>query len=138
MVPLSQQAVALLKETHRIERARRTNLELPKISPAKDRIFVTDSGGPLINWSRWLTANAKRSGVSGWSAHALRRTAATVAGDLGAAPHVIASMLGHSNIGGQLVAGYNKSRYRDEHASIIAKIGHRIGELLERTTEASD
>ncbi|MBN9504701.1 MAG: tyrosine-type recombinase/integrase [Altererythrobacter sp.] len=138
MVPLSQQAVALLKETHRIERARRTNLELPKISPAKDRIFVTDSGGPLINWSRWLTANAKRSGVSGWSAHALRRTAATVAGDLGAAPHVIAAMLGHSNIGGQLVAGYNKSRYRDEHASIIAKIGHRIGELLERTTEASD
>jgi len=130
VVPLSRQAIILLKHAHRIEQARRSELELPKIEPAKDRIFMTGSGGPLINWSRWLTANAKRSGVSGWSAHALRRTAATLAGDLGAAPHVIAAMLGHSNIGGQLVAGYNKSRYRDEHASIIAKLGDRVGELL--------
>lgn len=133
VIPLSRQAIALLKETYRLEQARRKRLGLAKISRAKNRIFVTENGGLLINWSRWLTTNAKRSGVTGWSAHALRRTAATLAGDLGAAPHVIAAMLGHSNIGGQLVAGYNKSRYREEHALIIARIGDRVGELLERT-----
>lgn len=61
--------------------------------------------------------------------HALRRTAATIAGDLGAPPHVIAAMLGHSNIGGQLIAGYNKSRYGEEHAAIMQKIADQIEEL---------
>ena len=129
VVPLSRRAVAVLKETYRLEETRRKKLGLPKISLTGDRIFVTKNGGPLINWSRWLMANGTRSGVSDWSAHALRRTAATLAGDLGAAPHVIAAMLGHSNIGGQLVAGYNKSRYREEHAAIIEKLGAKVGEL---------
>ena len=129
VVPLSRRAVAVLKETYRLEETRRKELGLPKISLTGDRIFVTKNGGPLINWSRWLMANGTRSGVSDWSAHALRRTAATLAGDLGAAPHVIAAMLGHSNIGGQLVAGYNKSRYREEHAAIIEKLGAKVGEL---------
>lgn len=137
VVPLSRQTIALLKETYRLERARRNRLRLPKVSLARDRIFVTENGGPLINWSRWLAVNSKRSGVSGWSAHALRRTAATLAGDLGAAPHIIAAMLGHSNIGGQLVAGYNKSRYRDEHSAIIEQLGNRVGELIERADRAS-
>lgn len=132
VVPLSRRAVAVLKETYRLEETRRKRLGLPKISLTRDRIFVTKNGGPLINWSRWLLANGTRSGVSDWSAHALRRTAATLAGDLGAAPHVIAAMLGHSNIGGQLVAGYNKSRYRDEHSAIIEQLGNRVGELIGR------
>lgn len=109
VVPLSEQALNLLEDIRNIERLRRYRRGLPKVSPANDRIFVTESGGPLINWSRWLVANEKKSGVSGWTAHALRRTAATLAGDLGAPPHVISAMLGHSNIGGQLLAGYNKS-----------------------------
>lgn len=132
VIPLSRRAVALLKETYRLERGRRSRKNLARTSLTNNHIFVTDNGGPLINWSRWLAANAKRSGVSGWSAHALRRTAATIAGDLGAAPHVIAAMLGHSNIGGQLVAGYNKSRYRDEHSATIEQLGSRVGELIER------
>jgi integrase len=129
VIPLSSQAITLLKQTYRNEQARRKRLELAKVSPAKDRIFATESGGPLINWSRWLTANAKRSGVCGWSAHALRRTSATLAGDLGAAPHVISAMLGHTNIGGQLIAGYNKSRYRDEHAQILQSVADKIDKM---------
>ena len=130
VVPLSDQALNLLEDVRNIESPRYRG-GLPKVSPANDRIFVTENGGPLINWSRWLVASEKRSGVSGWSAHALRRTAATLAGDLGAPPHVISAMLGHSNIGGQLLAGYNKSRYREEHAEIIGKIGRKVGEYLE-------
>ena len=131
VVPLSDQALNLLEDVRNIESLRRYRGGLSKVSPANDRIFVTENGGPLINWSRWLVASEKRSGVSGWSAHALRRTAATLAGDLGAPPHVISAMLGHSNIGGQLLAGYNKSRYREEHAEIIGKIGRKVGEYLE-------
>lgn len=128
-VPLSDQALKLLHDVKRNEQARRAMFDRPTALKPADRIFVTDNGGPLINWSRWLLANAKRSGVTDWSAHALRRTAATMAGDLGAAPHVISAMLGHSNIGGQLVAGYNKSRYVDEHAELMQNIGSRIDQV---------
>lgn len=137
VVPLSDQALNLLEDVRNIERLRRYRRGLPKVSPPNDRIFVTENGGPLINWSRWLVANEKKSGVSGWSAHALRRTAATLAGDLGAAPHVISAMLGHSNIGGQLLAGYNKSRYREEHTEIMKKIGNKVGEYLEEAPVSS-
>ena len=134
VVPLSDQALNLLEDVRNIERLRRYRRGLPKAFAQNDRIFVTMNGGPLINWSRWLLANEKRSGVSGWSAHALRRTAATLAGDLGAAPHVISAMLGHSNIGGQLLARYNKSRYRQEHAEIMEKIGNKVREYLEEVS----
>jgi integrase len=134
VVPLSDQALNLVEDVRNIERLRRYRRGLPKVFAQNDRIFVTMNGGPLINWSRWLVANEKRSGVSGWSAHALRRTAATLAGDLGAAPHVISAMLGHSNIGGQLLARYNKSRYRQEHAEIMEKIGNKVREYLEEVS----
>ena len=69
------------------------------------------------------------TGVSGWSAHALRRTSATLAGDLGAPPHVISVMLGHSNVGGQLVAGYNHSTYSSEHKDILQRVADRLEEI---------
>lgn len=120
-IPLSDQAITILENQQRLSGSKGGNRPKPH-----DRVFPTENGGPLINWSRWLKRNALRSGVSEWSAHALRRTAATIAGDLGAPPHVISAMLGHSNIGGQLVAGYNKSRYAEEHTKLIMRIGNFI------------
>ena len=67
--------------------------------------------------------------VTGWSEHALRRTSATLAGDLGAPPHVINVMLGHSNVGGQLVAGYNHSTYSSEHQDILQRAANQLEEL---------
>lgn len=128
-VPLSDQALKLLQDVMRSEQQRLAILDRPTEIKLADQIFVTSNGGTLINWSRWLLANTKKSGVTDWSAHALRRTAATMAGNLGAAPHVISAMLGHTNIGGQLVAGYNKSRYFDEHADLMQRIGARIKQL---------
>ena len=55
--------------------------------------------------------------------HALRRTTATFAGDLGCAPHVISAMLGHRVIGGALIAGYNKSRFTPEVADASQRVG---------------
>ena len=87
------------------------------------------SGTELGNWSRWLKKIEEVTGVSDWSAHALRRTSATLAGDLGAPPHVISVMLGHSNVGGQLVAGYNHSIYGSEHKDILQRVADSLEEI---------
>ncbi len=63
--------------------------------------------------------------------YTLRRTAATLAGDLGAPPHIVGVILGHSNIGGQLVAGYNHSTYQPEHSQILQHVADRL-EVIER------
>lgn len=138
-IPLSEQALKVLKQQKHLLRARSENAENGYIGAEPfDRIFTTEQGGPLINWSRWLRGNAERGAVTGWSAHALRRTAATIAGDLGAPPHVISAMLGHSNIGGQLIAGYNKSRYREEHAALMQKIGNRVDRIMKSEARKAD
>jgi integrase len=130
-IPLSRQALLLLEEIWAAELSRR---ELEgngdDISPG-DMVFVGQKGGKLDNWDRWLKANFKKSGVDGWSAHALRRTTATLAGKTGAAPHVVSVILGHANLGGQLVAGYNKSRYETEHAEVLQQIADKL-ELIEK------
>lgn len=125
-IPLSRQALVLLEEIRTAELSRR-QLEGNGggIAPG-DMVFVGQKGGKLDNWDRWLKANAKKSGVDGWSAHALRRTTATLAGETGAAPHVVSVILGHANLGGQLVAGYNKSRYETEHAAVLQDVADWI------------
>ena len=107
VVPLSRQAIELLKMIE-ASRAQTHRLKVPEHRTLKTSlIFTSTSGTELDNCSRWLRTISEVTGVSGWSAHALKRTSATLAGDLGAPPHVISVRLGHSNVGGQLVAGYN-------------------------------
>jgi len=134
-IPLSQQALVLLEEIRTAELSRR---ELEgngdEIAPG-DMVFVGQKGGKLDNWDRWLKANFKKSGVDGWSAHALRRTTATLAGETGAAPHVVSVILGHANLGGQLVAGYNKSRYETEHAEVLQSVANKIELIAEKQND---
>lgn len=130
-IPLSEQAIKILKQQKRLNRKTGDTEDRRSKPLPYNRIFTTEHGGPLINWSRWLRRHEKRCAVADWSAHALRRTAATIAGDLGIPPHVISAMLGHTNIGGQLIAGYNKSRYREEHAALMQQIGNRIDQIAE-------
>jgi integrase len=65
----------------------------------------------------------------GVSPHALRRTCATLAGDLGYPPYVVQALLGHRTIGGALHAGYNQSRYRREVAEVLQKVADVIDAL---------
>jgi integrase len=113
VVPLSRQARALIDS----------------LRPGKpeDLIFVGARGAKLANWPRWSARIEREIGVASVTPHALRRTAATKAGNLGFAPHVISSMLGHRQIGGALIAGYNKSRFTPEVADAL----QRIGDFLE-------
>jgi integrase len=137
-VPLSWQAIALLNEVRAAELSRRRLEGVDREIVPRDLVFVGQKGGKLDNWDRWLKANTKKSGVSGWSAHALRRTTATFAGDLGAPPHVVSVILGHTNLGGQLVAGYNKSRYMTEHAKALQGVADRIDQLCRLPSSAVD
>ena len=126
VVPLSRQAIKLL-EMIEASRAQTHRLKVPEHRTLKTSlIFTSTSGTELGNWSRWLKGIIKVTGVPRWSAHALRRTSATLAGDLAAPPHATSFMLGHSNVGGQLVAGYNHSTYSLEHKDILQRVADRI------------
>jgi integrase len=126
VVPLSRQALELLEEVRSAERQRRELAGITAEISNDDPIFVGERGGKLQNWDRWLKIVAVDTEVSGWSAHTLRRTAATLAADLGAEPHVISVLLGHKNVGGQLTSTYSKSRYRREHAETLQRLADQI------------
>ena len=135
VIPLSQQAVQLLKNARQKEVERRKLYGVGGNIGKEDLLFVGPLGAKLGNWDRWLKNIADKTGVTGWSAHALRRTTATLAGDLGAPPHIVGVILGHSNIGGQLVAGYNHSTYQSEHSQILQHVADRL-EVIEREEAA--
>jgi integrase len=126
VVPLSRQALKLLDEVREAELARRQLAGITSEISADDPVFVGERGGRLQNWDRWLKIVAQQTKVSGWSAHTLRRTAATFAADLGTEPHVISVLLGHKNVGGQLTASYSKSRYRREHAEALQRLADQV------------
>jgi integrase len=90
-------------------------------------VFVGQRSAKLQNWDRWNKSVATMSGIRGWDRHTLRRTTATLVGQLGAPPHLVSALLGHRNIGGQLTAGYSKARYTDE-----------VGDFLQRAADWLD
>ena len=126
LVPLSRQALKLLNDLREAEGARRQLAGVTSEISADDPVFVGERGGKLQNWDRWLKTVAQQTKVSGWSAHTLRRTAATIAADLGIEPHVISILLGHKNVGGQLTAAYSKSRYRREHTEALQRLADQF------------
>ena len=115
LVPLSRQARALLET-------------LGTGNPV-DPVFLGGRGAKLANWPRWSAQLEKKIGFASVTPHALRRTTATLAGDLGCAPHVISAMLGHRVIGGALIAGYNKSRFTPEVAEVLQRVGDLVASL---------
>jgi integrase len=84
-------------------------------------VFSGERGARLINWARWSARIKRRIGFD-VTPHAMRRTCATLAGDLGHPPHVVSAMLGHRSIGGSLHAGYNQSRYQPQVADALQTV----------------
>ena len=111
---LSRQARALLDE-------------LPP-GEADELIFHGEGGARLSNWSKWSAQMERRLGFD-LTPHTLRRTAATLAGDLGHPPHVVSALLGHRDIGGDLHDGYNQSRYRAEVANALQMVADLLDAL---------
>jgi integrase len=126
VIPLPRQAVEFLGAIREAEEDRRRRDDTVAPLRPEDLVFVGERGARLQNWDRGIKSLSTAAGVSGWSAHTLRRTAATLAADLGAEPHVVSVILGHKNIGGQLTATYSKSRYRAEHAVALQRLADYV------------
>ena len=119
-VPLSRQALAVLGRPGRKE----------------SYAFLTPTGGRLVNWDRWQKKFFDKTGMSGWHRHDLRRTVATLAGNLGHPPHVVEALLGHVDIHSQLAGTYNRSRYRSEHLRALQDVADELDRIAQSCPES--
>lgn len=121
IVPLSAQALALLTALRPVDDAG----ELAQ--GAADRlIFSTAAGGTLDNFDRATKQIMKASGTDGWTRHDLRRTGATLLGEMGEMPDIIEAALNHVSIRSRLAATYNRSRYRPQVAAALQRLADRL------------
>jgi integrase len=73
-----------------------------------------------------------RSGVTAWTLHDIRRSAATRMCDLGVAPHVVEQLLNHQSGHRSGIAGiYNRSRYERETQAAVALWADHLRTLIE-------
>jgi len=119
LLPLSRQATALLNELG--------------LGEPDALVFAGERGARLSNWPRWSAQIEQRLGFE-VTPHSLRRTCATLCGDLGHPPHVVSALLGHRSIGGALHSGYNQSRYRAEVGGAL----QMVADLLDVLAAAED
>jgi integrase len=121
-VPLSRQACALLQ------------VRLPE-KPAPDAlIFPAPRGGLLSLWDYETKRIMAASNTSGWHRHDLRRTAATLLGEMGIEPHVIEAALNHTSIHSPLAATYNRARYRPQVADALQRLADALDGIATGST----
>ena len=107
LVPLSRQALDLLAAIK------------PADAKPYDLLFPTRTGGRLANWHKATVAIQKASKTAGWHRHDLRRTGATLLGEMGIMPDIVEAALNHVAIHSALASTYNKSRYRPQVAEAL-------------------
>ena len=62
----------------------------------------------------------------GWTRHDLRRTGATMLGEMGELPDIIEAALNHVSIRSPLAATYNRSRYRPQVAAALQRLADAL------------
>lgn len=92
-------------------------------------VFENSMGGSLSNWDRWQKQVFKLSGTEGWHRHDLRRTAATIGGEMEVDPHIIELMLNHIDAHSPLASVYNRARYNKKRADALQAIADRIDQI---------
>jgi integrase len=100
-------------------------------------VFPSKRGGLLSNWDRETKRLQAISGTANWHRHDLRRTVATMVGDLGFAPHVPRVVLGHAHIAEGATAVYARSRYQREHLEALQAVADEL-EVLTGESGALD
>jgi integrase len=109
VIPLSRQALALLRAL--------------SPAPLDLQVFVfTANGKPLGDWINATRRVQAASATSGWTRHDLRRSAATLCGELGVMPDVVEALLNHTVIHSQIASVYNRSRYRPQVAEALQRL----------------
>jgi integrase len=97
---------------------------------SRDQLFGERAAG-FTSWARNKPALDQRSGVSGWTVHDIRRSAATRMADIGIAPHIIEEILNHQSGHRSGPAGvYNRSRYGNEVRAALAMWADHIRALV--------
>ena len=121
VVPLSRQAIDLLRS-----RLPTDDADHAKQPDPDALIFATSTGAPLGNWDRETKALQEASGTQGWTRHDLRRTGATMLGEMGELPDIIEAALNHVSIRSPLAATYNRSRYRPQVAAALQRLADAL------------
>lgn len=112
VVPLSSQAETLLRSLQRRD--------------AGALVFASRTGGHLTNWDRATKVVMEASGTSGWTRHDLRRTGATMLGDMGETPEIVEAALNHVVIKSKVASIYNRSRYRPQVAIALQRLADAL------------
>jgi integrase len=98
---------------------------------SRDQLFGERAAG-FTSWARNKPALDKRSGVTGWTVHDIRRSVATRMADIGIAPHIIEAILNHHSGHKSGVAGiYNRSSYEREVRAALALWEDHVRVLVE-------
>jgi integrase len=85
-------------------------------------LFASPRGRQLTGWEKATARIQVTSNTTGWTRHDLRRTAATMLGDLGVVPDIIEATLNHTSIRSPLAATYNRSRYRPQVRTALQRL----------------
>jgi integrase len=120
-VPLPHQAIELLRS--RLPAQNDGGILAP--NPA-GLVFATSTGGALGGWDRATKVIQEASGTEAWTRHDLRRTGATMLGDMGEMPDIIEATLNHTAIHSALAANYNRSRYRPQVAMALRRLADAL------------
>jgi integrase len=92
---------------------------VPRLA-SRDQLFGVRGDG-FTGWVKGKRALDERSGVTAWTVHDVRRSAATRMADLGVQPHIIEQILNHQSGHKAGPAGiYNRSSYTNEVRSALA------------------
>lgn len=130
-VPLSRQALAVLAQMERAaqeakrDQAGAENPDAARPAP-EDLIFPSEQGNTLANWDRATKRVWKETKTTGWQRHDLRRTAATLLGEMGVEPHIIEAALNHAALHSALASLYNRARYLPQVRQALDLLGDRL------------
>jgi integrase len=123
-LPLPPAAVAILKAA--FERAPHSALAFP--SPAKvDDVMVT-KGAVTKAWIR----SRKALGIDDVTVHDLRRTFASLAGDLEFDDFAIGLVLNHSGARSKVTSIYNRAQYDENKRRVLEAVERRLFDIIEQ------
>ena len=126
LIPLSPPAMRILRELHQ------------SAPPPTAFVFSGSRGSRLSNWDREQKRIFEASATSGWHRHDLRRTGASLLGELDISPHIVSAALNHMVIFDKLQSNYNKSRYNKAVREAMKKLGGCLYRLAEVTSIEPD
>jgi integrase len=104
---------------------------IDSVSPRHGNDYLFGRKHGFTSWSTCKIALDRCSGLTGWTVHDLRRTAATRMADIGVQPHIIEAVLNHVSGHKRGVAGtYNRSPYEREVKNALAIWSDHVASII--------